>query len=260
PPAGPVDRTGRVEATGSGVGTPGRLVRVSIKRTARVGVVGVVTRAGLVQLDIPGLLSCPTGIADAREATVRTPGEGSTSVDRRGWITRRPDHQSTSWETAVSELESAGKLTATRDGWHRVAEHVLAAAQYGDTGKIGLRPSTAGFATARPLHGGRQLRVAEAELIVTDSAGSRSAPLTRLAQPPGSPASRRGCRSGYTNQRHRWTSMMRWLSTREVPGCLRSGINSATRHCGGSPMRSGRTPDCRSSGRSTSTWRSPSTV
>jgi len=80
----------------------------------------------------------------------------------------------------VSELESAGKLTTTRDGWHRVAEHVLAAAQYADTGKIGLRPSTAGFETARPLHGGRQLRVAEAELIVTDSAGSRSAPLTTV--------------------------------------------------------------------------------
>ena len=80
----------------------------------------------------------------------------------------------------MSELESAGKLTATRDGWHRVAEHVLAAAQYGDTGKIGLRPSTAGFATARPLHGGRQLRVAEADLIVTDGAGSRSAPLTTV--------------------------------------------------------------------------------
>ena len=80
----------------------------------------------------------------------------------------------------MSELESAGKLTATRDGWHRVAEHVLAAAQYADTGKIGLRPSTAGFATARPLPGGRQLRVAEAELIVTDSAGSRRAPLTTV--------------------------------------------------------------------------------
>jgi hypothetical protein len=80
----------------------------------------------------------------------------------------------------VSELESAGKLSATRDGWHRVAEHVLAAAQYADTGKIGLRPSTAGFATARPLHGGRQLRVAEADLIVTDGAGSRSAPLTTV--------------------------------------------------------------------------------
>ena len=77
----------------------------------------------------------------------------------------------------MSELESASKLAATRDGWHRVAEHVLAAAQYADTGKIGLRPSTAGFATARPLRGGRQLRVAEAQLVVVDASGTRSAPL-----------------------------------------------------------------------------------
>jgi hypothetical protein len=81
----------------------------------------------------------------------------------------------------VSELESASKLAATRDGWHRVAEHVLAAAQYADTGKIGLRPSTAGFATARPLRGGRQLRVAEAQLIVTDGSSTRSTPLRTVA-------------------------------------------------------------------------------
>ena len=85
----------------------------------------------------------------------------------------------------MSELESASKLAATRDGWHRVAEHVLAAAQYADTGKIGLRPSTAGFATARPLRGGRQLRVAEAELIVIDACGDaqRATPHGRSGRP-----------------------------------------------------------------------------
>jgi hypothetical protein len=77
-------------------------VRVSIKRTARIGVLGVVTRAAMVQLNIPGMLSRPTGTADAREAT---PGM---------------------------------------------------------------------------LGGGRQLRVAEAELIVTDGTGSRSARLTAV--------------------------------------------------------------------------------
>jgi hypothetical protein len=80
----------------------------------------------------------------------------------------------------VTDTESARRLAATRAGWHRVAEHVLAAAQYADTGKIGLRPSAAGFATARPLQGGRQLRVAEADLIVTDDSGTRSVPLTTI--------------------------------------------------------------------------------
>jgi hypothetical protein len=139
-PAGPVDRTGRVEATGSRLRAPGRVVASSIGRVHR------------------------------------------ELAAHRGWIARTPDHQSTR-ETPVSELESASKLAATRDGWHRVAEHVLAAAQYADTGKIGLRPSPAGFATARPLRGGRQLRVAEAQLIVVDASGRRSAPHGRCGRP-----------------------------------------------------------------------------
>jgi hypothetical protein len=74
------------------------------------------------------------------------------------------------------------RLATTRAGWHRVAEHVLAAAQYADTGKIGLRPSEAGFATTRPLRGGRQLRVAEARLVVSDDSGTRSTPLSTVAE------------------------------------------------------------------------------
>jgi hypothetical protein len=74
------------------------------------------------------------------------------------------------------------RLAETRAGWHRVAEHVLAAAQYADTGKIGLRPAEAGFATTRPLRDGRQLRVAEAQLVVSDESGTRSTPLSTVAE------------------------------------------------------------------------------
>jgi hypothetical protein len=35
----------------------------------------------------------------------------------------------------------------TRDAWHRLAEHVLSAARYAATGRIGLLPAPGGFAT-----------------------------------------------------------------------------------------------------------------
>jgi hypothetical protein len=87
-------------------------------------------------------------------------------------------------------------LAKTRDSWHRVAEHVLAAGQYADTGKIGLHPVPGGFQTRLPLRDGRQLSVINTELIVDESTGRRSAPLTTLAAAaqfagvtPGMPAS-----------------------------------------------------------------------
>ena len=42
-------------------------------------------------------------------------------------------------------------LPATREAWHRLAEHVLAAAQYAATGDIGLVPAPGGFATHQRL-------------------------------------------------------------------------------------------------------------
>jgi hypothetical protein len=87
-------------------------------------------------------------------------------------------------------------LAKTRDSWHRVAEHVLAAGQYADTGKIGLHPFPGGFQTRLPLRDGRQLSVINTELIVDEYTGRRSAPLTTLAAAaqfagvtPGMPAS-----------------------------------------------------------------------
>jgi hypothetical protein len=72
-------------------------------------------------------------------------------------------------------------LAATRDSWHRVAEHVIAAAQFADTGKIALRSVAGGFQTTRPLRGGRQLSVVNTQLVITDETGTRTTPLTTIA-------------------------------------------------------------------------------
>jgi hypothetical protein len=76
-------------------------------------------------------------------------------------------------------LPDAALLAATRDGWHRVAEHVLAAGEYADTGKISLRPVPGGFQTRQPLADGRQLSVVGTELVVTGG-GTRSSVLTTV--------------------------------------------------------------------------------
>ena len=52
----------------------------------------------------------------------------------------------------------APDLVRTRDSWHRVAEHVLAAGQFGDAGTIRLRPYPGGFSTVVGVKG-RQLAV-----------------------------------------------------------------------------------------------------
>jgi len=82
-------------------------------------------------------------------------------------------------------------LAATRDGWHRVAEHVLAAALYAASGEIGLVPAPGGFRTPPFGADGRFLAVDGAELV----AGVRRAPLTTIRAAaefagvtPGAPA------------------------------------------------------------------------
>ncbi len=84
----------------------------------------------------------------------------------------------------------------TREAWHRIAEHVLAAAQYADTGQIRLRSVAGGFGTTRPVRGGRRLNVVGTRLVVSDDRGTRTAPLTTVAAAadfvgitPGMPAS-----------------------------------------------------------------------
>lgn len=75
---------------------------------------------------------------------------------------------------------SADRIAQTRRGWHRVAEHLLAAAQYAETGRIGLRPVPGGFATRQPLRDGLALAVERTDLVVTDVSGTRRTPLTTL--------------------------------------------------------------------------------
>ncbi|MEP7019942.1 MAG: hypothetical protein ABI808_04775 [Pseudonocardiales bacterium] len=72
-------------------------------------------------------------------------------------------------------------LAETRDAWHRVAEHVLAAGQYADTGEISLRPVPGGFQTTHELADGRRLGVVGTELVVlTQSGATRSASMTTV--------------------------------------------------------------------------------
>jgi len=98
------------------------------------------------------------------------------------------------------------RLSATRDGLHRVAEHVLAAARYAATGQIGLVASPGGFRTPPFGTDGRFLAVDGAELVAGGAAGSRRAALTTVRAAaefagvtPGAPA---GCTSPRRRPEH----------------------------------------------------------
>ena len=86
------------------------------------------------------------------------------------------------------------RLAVTRGGLHRVAEHVLAAARYAETGRIGLMPSPGGFrAPSGP--DGTFLAVEGDELVVGSAAGTRRTALTTIRAAaefvgvtPGAPA------------------------------------------------------------------------
>jgi hypothetical protein len=71
-------------------------------------------------------------------------------------------------------------LARTRDSWHRVAEHVLAAAQFAASGTIRLRPSPGGFTTTAGVDG-RQLAVDRLTLVVTDGDTRRTTPFSTVA-------------------------------------------------------------------------------
>jgi hypothetical protein len=69
-----------------------------------------------------------------------------------------------------------GPLAATRESWHRLAEHVLAAGQFVAVGTIRLRAAPGGFATVA----GRLLAVDGDRLVVEFDGDTRTAPLTTL--------------------------------------------------------------------------------
>jgi hypothetical protein len=70
-------------------------------------------------------------------------------------------------------------LVRTRDCWHRVAEHVLAAGQFAAEGTIRLRAHPGGFATVVGI-GGRQLAVEGDRLVVLDGDDRRVTRLTTV--------------------------------------------------------------------------------
>ena len=75
---------------------------------------------------------------------------------------------------------ASAHLAATRAGWHRVAEHILASALYRATGKIGLVPSPGGFRTPSFGTDARFLAVDGTELVVGDARGTKRTPLTTI--------------------------------------------------------------------------------
>src|SRR3954463_6460867 len=94
-------------------------------------------------------------------------------------------------------LTTSPALVQTRESWHRVAEHVLAAGQFAAAGTIRLRPFPGGFATAVGV-GGRLLAVVAGRLLVVDGAAFPSPPLTTPPAPPpfaGGGLGRRGPRA-----------------------------------------------------------------
>jgi hypothetical protein len=68
----------------------------------------------------------------------------------------------------------------TRQGLHRVAEHVLAAARYAETGRIGLQVIVGGFSTGIFGPDRKAVSVVEDRLIVQQGREERSAKLTSL--------------------------------------------------------------------------------
>ncbi len=86
-------------------------------------------------------------------------------------------------------------LAATRAGWHRVAEHILASALYRATGNIGLVSSPGGFRTPSFGTDARFLAVDGTELVVGGAGGTKRTPLTTVRAAaefagitPGAPA------------------------------------------------------------------------
>ncbi len=77
-------------------------------------------------------------------------------------------------------MTSSQQFTQTRESLHALAEHILAAARYHATGRIGLQVVQGGFAT--PLFGDdhRTIAVEGTELVVRAGGQERRTPVTTL--------------------------------------------------------------------------------
>jgi len=90
---------------------------------------------------------------------------------------------------------ASDRLAATRAGWHRVAEHILAPALHRATGHIGLVPAPGGFRTPSFGTDARFLAVDGTELVVSGATGTKRTPLITVRAAaeftgvtPGAPA------------------------------------------------------------------------
>jgi hypothetical protein len=88
-------------------------------------------------------------------------------------------------------------LRSTRDAWHRVAEHVLAAGQHSASGTIRLRVGPGGFRTTAGV-AGRQLAVEGDRLVVEDGGDRRSIRLTTLREVAAFAGVEPGLRGSYS--------------------------------------------------------------
>lgn len=95
--------------------------------------------------------------------------------------------------TSLPSIADRDAFTRTRESWHAVAEHVLAAARYRAERRIGLVVTPGGFGTP-VLASGRSARVSGGDLVVIDGSAETTTPLTTLAAAaaaigvdPGSP-------------------------------------------------------------------------
>jgi hypothetical protein len=93
-------------------------------------------------------------------------------------------------------LRTSADLVATREAWHRVAEHVLAAGQFAAAGTIRLRPVPGGLGTTVGIDG-RQLTVTADGITVLEAGRRRSAPLTTLRQVAAFAGVQPGLRGSY---------------------------------------------------------------
>jgi hypothetical protein len=135
--------------------------------------------------DAPWFADDPVALEDASPASVVTP---VPTPGARTWDDlARSDESLAAWCAErwlgawprLDRLPDVDTFTATRRGWHALAEHVVAPARHRANGKIGLRFTRGGFGS--PFFGkNEQVRVAGRELVVIhDGAGTRH-PLTTI--------------------------------------------------------------------------------
>lgn len=96
--------------------------------------------------------------------------------------------------STLPPLTDLATLHATRESWHTLAEHVLAAARYAVDGHIGLRAAPGGFGTP-PFGNGDMVDIDGVELVVTRRGETSRHPISTVGAAadavgitPGAPA------------------------------------------------------------------------